>query len=318
MTTKINLLPWRNALREQRKKAFITQLAISGVLGALAVFGGWTYFSQQLSEQQEVNQMITQENAKLDEQLKALEGLDARRAQIEERMKLIEGLQGQRPVIVRVADELVRLIPQDLYVTKFQRQGDKFIIEGKAQDPNIVAELLRGLELSPWFRNAFMSSYVAADEKAVSANVNDNSQNPNQRTSLVERPETKYGTFIITVDLEQPKPAEPPVEGAEPKDPALPPADATQPQPAPQGTPQQPAPQQPTPAQQGQPTPAQQPAPQAPAQQGQQGVPTTEPVPPPQPVMVDSGAPGATPQPTGTPPAAGTPPAPANNPGVAQ
>lgn len=304
MTTKINLLPWRNALREQRKKAFITQLAISGVLGALAVFGGWTYFSQQLSEQQEVNQMITQENAKLDEQLKALEGLDARRTQIEERMKLIEGLQGQRPVIVRIADELVRLIPNELYVTKFQRQGDKFIIEGKAQDPNIVAELLRGLELSPWFRNAFMSSYVAADEKAVSVNVNDNSQNPNQRTSLVERPETKYGTFIITVDLEQPKPVAPEPEGAEPKDSALPPADATQPQPAPQGTPQQPAPQQPTPAQQGQPTPAQQPAPQVPAQQGQQGTPTTEPVPPP--------------QPTGTPPAAGTPPAPADNPGVAK
>lgn len=329
MTTKINLLPWRNALREQRKKAFITQLAISGVLGALAVFGGWTYFSQQLSEQQEVNQMITQENAKLDEQLKALEGLDARRAQIEERMKLIEGLQGQRPVIVRVADELVRLIPQELFITKFERKGDKFVVEGRAQDPNIVAEFLRGLEMSPWFRNAFMNSYVAVDDtklNTVTTVINQYAQsiastNPDgakELTSLLQRPEVKYGTFVVAFDLEQPKPAEPPVEGAEPKDPALPPADATQPQPAPQGTPQQPAPQQPTPAQQGQPTPAQQPAPQAPAQQGQQGVPTTEPVPPPQPVMVDSGAPGATPQPTGTPPAAGTPPAPANNPGVAQ
>lgn len=326
MTTKINLLPWRNALREQRKKAFMMNLALAGIVGALAVGGAWTYFSQQLSEQNDVNQMITQENAKLDEQLKALEGLDARRAQIEERMKLIEGLQGQRPVIVRVADELVRLIPQDLFITKFQRQGDKFTFEGRAQDPNIVAEFLRGLEMSPWFRNAFMNSYVAVDDarlNTVTSVLNKYAQsisstNPDgakELTSLLQRPEVKYGTFIVTVDLEQPKPVDN-TEQPEPTDSQLPPQEVTinqPPAPAGQATPAgQPTP----PATAGQPTPpapAGQPAPPqpqqpVPAQQGQQGVPTTEPVAPPQPM----------PQPTGTPPAGGTPPAPANNPGVAK
>lgn len=308
MTTKINLLPWRNALREQRKKAFLTNLVLAGIVGVAAVGGGYMFFSQQLSEQNDVNQMITQENAKLDEQLKALEGLDARRAQIEERMKLIEGLQGQRPVVVRVADELVRLIPQDLYVTKFKRMGDKFTIEGKAQDPNVVAELLRGLEMSPWFRNAFMNSYIAADDKAVAQNNQPNtSNNPNQQTSLVERPETKYGTFIITVDLEHPKPVE---QGEKPEgtDAQLPPQEVAVPAgaaPQPTGArpaPVAPAPNEPVPAPNQPVAPAQAPAqPPAPAQPAPA---PAQPAPPP-PVPANAGSPAPT-------------PAPADNSGVAK
>lgn len=302
MTTKINLLPWRNALREQRKKAFMTNLALAGLVGVLVVGVGYAFFSQQLSEQNEVNQMITQENAKLDEQLKSLEGLDIRRAQIEERMKLIEGLQGQRPVIVRVADELVRLIPQELYVTKFKRVGDKFTIEGRAQDPNVVAELLRGLEMSPWFRNAFMNSYVAIDEKAMNSATSQNGTSQNTQISLVERPETKYGTFIITVDLEQPKPAE--HDEKSEADTQLPPLDSTVPAPLDSTVPaSQPIPAQPVP-----PAPPVSPAPAS-----------SQPVPPPAPVSATPEI-APTQQPAPQPvqaPAAGSP-TPADNSGVAK
>lgn len=199
----INLLPWRAELREKRKKEFQTRSVLAGLLGAVAVFAGYMYFSNQLSEQEQVNQMIVAENAQLDIKLKDLEGLDIRRAQILERMKLIEGLQGQRPVIVRLADELVRITPQDLYFTAFERQGDKFTLTGKARDPNVVAELLRGLENSPWFRNAFMNSFVAADEKKIDAEATkSNPMMAQQLTSLVQRPEINYGTFVVTVDLD--------------------------------------------------------------------------------------------------------------------
>lgn len=207
MTVRINLLPWRSELREKRKKAFITHCVIAGILGAASVFGVYMYYSQQLSEQEQANQMITAENAKLDEQLKSLEGLEKRRAQITERMKLIEGLQGQRPVIVRLVDEVVRMTPTEMYLTQFQRAENKFTFTGKAQDPNVVAEFLRNLEASPWFRNAFMNSYLAADDKVVNASTN--ATNPQQNaqgvSSLVQRPELSYGTFVVTVDLDQPK-----------------------------------------------------------------------------------------------------------------
>lgn len=249
MTVRINLLPWRSELREKRKKAFITHCVIAGLLGAASVFGVYMYYSQQLSEQEQVNQMITAENAKLDEQLKSLEGLEKRRAQITERMKLIEGLQGQRPVIVRLVDEVVRMTPTEMYLTQFQRAENKFTFTGKAQDPNVVAEFLRNLEASPWFRNAFMNSYLAADDKTLNqaTSTSTNPQNAQGVSSLVQRPELSYGTFVVTVDLDQPKA---PAPGEQALDNAtVVTTDAT-------GTPAQPAPSAPV-----QPAPANQPAP---------------------------------------------------------
>lgn len=257
MTVRINLLPWRSELREKRKKAFITHCVIAALLGAAGVFGVYMYYSQQLSEQEQVNQMITAENAKLDEQLKSLGGLDTRRKQIEERMKLIEGLQGQRPVIVRLVDEVVRMTPEAMYLTQFQRsENNKFTFTGKVQDPNVVAEFLRNLEASPWFRNAFMNSYLAADDKAINSSMNNSIRQPNTSglSSLVQRPELSYGTFVVTVDLDQPKAPAPGEQALDNATVVTTDATGTSAQPAP-SAPAQPAPAPSAPATQPVPTP---------------------------------------------------------------
>lgn len=187
---KINLLPWRDELREQRKKQFVAFCVGVAALGIASVFTAWMYFDHKLNDQEQANQFIVSTNQSLDVQLKSLEGLQERRNAIIERMKLIQGLQGQRPVIVRLVDELVRVTPPTMYITKFTRTGDKFSIEGKAESPNTVAELLRNLEASPWYRNAFMNSFLAAEEKK-----------DKTVSSLVPRVEENYGSFVVTVDL---------------------------------------------------------------------------------------------------------------------
>ncbi|RZF56905.1 hypothetical protein EXE30_01240 [Acinetobacter halotolerans] len=187
---KINLLPWRDELREQRKKQFVAFCVGVAALGIASVFTAWMYFDHKLNDQEQANQFIVSTNQSLDVQLKSLEGLQERRNAIIERMKLIQGLQGQRPVIVRLVDELVRVTPPTMYITKFTRTGDKFSIEGKAESPNTVAELLRNLEASPWYRNAFMNSFLAAEEKK-----------DKTASSLVPRVEENYGSFVVTVDL---------------------------------------------------------------------------------------------------------------------
>ncbi|MFN4318452.1 PilN domain-containing protein [Acinetobacter parvus] len=187
---KINLLPWRDELREQRKKKFVAFCVGVAALGVASVFSGWVYFDQKLDDQEQANQLIVSTNQNLDAQLKSLDGLQERRNAIIERMKLIQGLQGQRPITVRLVDELVRVTPPTMYLTKFTRTGNKFTIEGKAESPNTVAELLRNLEASPWYRNAFMNSFLAAEEKKDKA-----------VSSLVPRVEENYGSFVVTVDL---------------------------------------------------------------------------------------------------------------------
>ncbi len=187
---KINLLPWRDELREQKKKQFIAICIGVALIGLVTALLTWFYFDHKLEDQEQANQLVTSTNQNLDTQLKSLEGLQERRNAIIERMKLIQGLQGQRPVTVRLVDELVRVIPAQMYITKFMRVGNQFTIEGKAESPNTVAELLRGLEASEWYRNAFMNSFLAAEE------IKDKG-----KTSVVPRVEESYGSFVVTVDI---------------------------------------------------------------------------------------------------------------------
>ncbi|WP_159152655.1 PilN domain-containing protein [Acinetobacter johnsonii] len=189
---KINLLPWRDALREKRKKEFIAYCVGAALVGVLAVALAWFFYSQKLEDQEQANQLVVSTNQNLDVQLKSLEGLQEQRNAIVERMKLIQGLQGQRPVAVRLVDEMVRVTPSNMYITKFVRTGDKFTIEGKAESPNTVAEFLRNLEASAWYRNAFMNSFLVAEEKKDKA-----------PSSIVPRIEENYGTFVVTADLDE-------------------------------------------------------------------------------------------------------------------
>src|SRR5690606_29867982 len=143
---------------------FIAYCVGALLLGVAAAGGGWFYYDQKLQDQEQANQLIISTNQNLDVQLKSLDGLQEQRDAIVERMKLIQGLQTQRPIAVHLIDEIVRVTPSDMYITKFVRAGDKFTIEGKAASPNTVAELLRNLEASTWYRNAFMNAFLVAEE----------------------------------------------------------------------------------------------------------------------------------------------------------
>lgn len=189
--SKINLLPWRDEVKEQRKKNFVVVSVFAALLGGILVFLTWMYFDQQLSDQQRANQLITDTNVELDKQLKSLDGLKDKRTEIIERMKLIQNLQGQRPITVRLLDELVHVMPSNVYLTKFTRTTNHFTLEGRAESPNAVAELLRYMSASPWYRNVFMNSFVA----------DNTTNNAPTATSVVPRIEEKYGTFVVTADL---------------------------------------------------------------------------------------------------------------------
>lgn len=189
---KINLLPWRDELRIKRNNEFVAYCIGALLLGVTAAGGSWFYYDQKLQDQEQANQLIISTNQNLDVQLKSLEGLQEQRNAIVERMKLIQGLQTQRPIAVHLIDEIVRVTPSDMYITRFVRSGDKFTIEGKAASPNTVAELLRNLEASTWYRNAFMNAFLVAEENKDKA-----------PSSVIPRVEESYGTFTVTVDLDQ-------------------------------------------------------------------------------------------------------------------
>jgi type IV pilus assembly protein PilN len=147
---RINLLPWREQLREERKKRFLTALA--GVL--VASIGGLfmidQYLNSAITHQAARNAFIQKEIVQLDERIKEISDLRARRKQLLERMKIIQDLQGNRPIIGRVFDQLARTLPDGVYFSDV-KMADKLIsITGSAESNNRVSDLMRNLDASDW------------------------------------------------------------------------------------------------------------------------------------------------------------------------
>jgi type IV pilus assembly protein PilN len=139
----INLLPHREEKRKRRKAAFFAGLAASAVAGA-AIAGAWWFVLDQLTiAQQDRNQYLRTEIAKLDEQIKDIATLKAEIEALKARQKAVEDLQTDRNVPVHLLNELVKQTPEGIYLTQIRQSGDVVAINGIAQTNERVSELLR-------------------------------------------------------------------------------------------------------------------------------------------------------------------------------
>jgi len=161
---KINLLPWRDQYREERKRQFLTVLAGVGVLAAMASYLWVSSVEAGIERQKNRNQILKTEIAGLNKKVEEIRELKKRRKQLLSRMKVIQDLQGTRPIIVRYFDELVRAIPDGVYLTKLERKDKLILLEGVAESNNRVSSLMRNLDQSDWFASPNLTS-VKADPK---------------------------------------------------------------------------------------------------------------------------------------------------------
>ena len=139
----INLLPHREERRRRKKVAFFAGLAVAAVVGA-AVVGMWYLVVQTLIQgQQQRNAYLQTEIAKLDVQIKDIASLKAEIASLKARQKAVEDLQIDRNVPVHVLNELVRQVPEGIYITSVRQDGQTLNVAGIAQTQERVSELLR-------------------------------------------------------------------------------------------------------------------------------------------------------------------------------
>jgi type IV pilus assembly protein PilN len=200
---KINLLPWRQELRQVRQREFFVVIAGVAVIAGFLVLVGHTYLGNKISAQDERNAYVQSEITKLNDQIQQIDSLQKRKDELLARMKIIEDLQGRRPVVVRVFDEFVRAIPDGVYLKTLERQGDTFKISGVAETKNEVSNLMRNLDASPWFKNPALSS-VSEDTKGGAAPAPSNGQ-PGQAGAKGAAPAVESNLFQLTVQLEAPE-----------------------------------------------------------------------------------------------------------------
>ncbi len=166
---KINLLPWRQVYREEKKREF---LGIIFGVGLVAAFGAYLWVSSvesAIENQNARNQLLNQEIAKLDAQVKEISEIKKVRDDLLARIKVITDLEGTRPVIVRYFDELARAIPDGVWITSVDRKGNVMTIEGVAESYNRVASFMRNLESSDWYASPNLSSVQAAPDEGEDA-----------------------------------------------------------------------------------------------------------------------------------------------------
>ncbi len=164
---RINLLPWREKLREERRKRFLATLG--GVLVAAAglLFLSDQYLSLSIEQQSARNDYLRKEIAVLDARIKEISELRTRRQQLLERMKIIQDLQGNRPIIVRVFDQMARTLPEGVHFSELSMTGKSIAIRGAAESNSKVSSLMRNLDGSDWLAAPNLTEVKAVTAGAV-------------------------------------------------------------------------------------------------------------------------------------------------------
>jgi len=128
----INLLPWREELREERKQEFLVGLGTTVAIAAIILFVGDRVVNSFIDHQTTKNNFLREQISYLDREIAEIRELQRQKSELIERMTVIQELQGNRPVIVRLFDELVRALPDGVYYNTITRDGDQISFQGVA------------------------------------------------------------------------------------------------------------------------------------------------------------------------------------------
>lgn len=151
---RINLLPWREELRQERLKQFITAVIAGVVFALLALYLVTSFANSLIDEQKSRNAKLQTEIAKLDLIIREIQDLEKQRDRLLARMQVIEELQLSRPKAVKVFDSVVRTVPEGIHLETVSRQGNRLEFQGVAQSNARVSVFMRQLDADSEFNES--------------------------------------------------------------------------------------------------------------------------------------------------------------------
>jgi type IV pilus assembly protein PilN len=160
----INLLPWRELKREREKKQFTTVLLIGIVSAALVVFLINSYAKRLIENQTYNNNLLQQEIDKYKKQIEEIKELKKLRQALIARMTIVQNLQATRSMTVRLFDELVKILPDGVYLTNVERVVNKVTLLGYAESNTNISQLMRNIESNRWIQNPELTEIKKSKE----------------------------------------------------------------------------------------------------------------------------------------------------------
>jgi type IV pilus assembly protein PilN len=161
-TARVNLLPHREERRKAARQHFFVIAGGTAVLGAVIVLAMHTFYAAKIETQQERNRFLKSEIAKLDKEIAEINKLKSEIQALLARKQVIETLQADRAQTVHLLDELVRQMPEGVYLKSVRQRGLSVNVVGYAQSNARVSTLMRNIESSPWLASPGLVEVKAA------------------------------------------------------------------------------------------------------------------------------------------------------------
>ena len=160
----INLLPHREAARKRRREAFQATMFASFLAGLLIVAAIYWIFPNQIEAQQGKNAFLRSEIQVLERQIKEIATLEEEITALRARQKAVEDLQSDRNLPVHLLNELVKQLPDGVYITSLKQTDQSVVMQGMAQSNERVSEMLRNLSNNtPWLSKPELVEIVASN-----------------------------------------------------------------------------------------------------------------------------------------------------------
>jgi len=189
---RVNLLPHREEKRKRRQQQFGVLAGISAVLGLLVAGAVWLYLDQQVTQQQQNVAYMKQEIDKLERQIEDIRKIREETAGLLAKKQVVESLQSNRSEPVQLLDQLLRQLPEGVYLKAVKQVGPKVNVMGYAQSNARVSTLMRNLGASPYLENPELIEIKAVDAPDRSGSrINEFSMNISIKRARAEEPSSK-------------------------------------------------------------------------------------------------------------------------------
>jgi type IV pilus assembly protein PilN len=184
---EINLLPWREELKEFQRKQFVFFLGFSAASSLFIIIMLHIFFAGRNNQQLARNDYLNQQIAIAAKEVAEIDELSKEKQQLVERMAIIQRLQENRPNVVKIFDGMVKTVPEGLYLTNVNRIKSKINIQGKAESNIRVSTFMRNIEASNWLTHPILSFIEAEEDKNKERSKEDNKSKVQNQATLSEQ-----------------------------------------------------------------------------------------------------------------------------------
>lgn len=146
----INLLPWREERRKEQLRQFLTLMGLSVVLVILIILAVHLQYNRMINAQEARNQYLKNQITAVEKQIREINNISKEKKRLLARMEVIQQLQRDRPGIVHLFDQMVKVIPEGIYLKSLKQSGKKLTLMGIAQSNARVSAYMRNIDASPW------------------------------------------------------------------------------------------------------------------------------------------------------------------------